>query len=84
MGKSVTRSYTTLVEQVVRELLDLAVVLDPDQLVAEVQLAVEVFLMSQTRLFPKGPIGLLLSAIYTGKSLFLLGIEEPSRKKPHL
>ena len=30
------------------------------------------------------PIGLLLSAICTGKTLILLGIKEPSRKKPYL
>jgi hypothetical protein len=44
----------------------------------------EVFLMSQMQLFPKGPIGLLLWASCTGKTLFLLSIQAASRKMLHL
>ena len=58
--------------------------IDVTQLESPCSPSTEVFLISQTRLFTTGPIGLLLSAIYSGKSLFLLGIKEPSRKKPHL
>ena len=43
---------------------------------AQAKLTGEVFLISQTRLFTKGPIGLLLSAFYTGKALLLLGTKE--------
>ena len=39
------------------------------------------FLLSQKPLFLKGPQGLLLQAIYTGKTLFLLGTKEPFQKK---
>jgi hypothetical protein len=41
----------------------------------------EVFLMSQKPLFLRGPKGLLLQAIYSSKTLFLLGTKESSQKK---
>ena len=53
-------------------------------LLLRLRVLAELFLMSQMQLFTKGQIGLLLRAIYTGKTLFLLGIKEPFRKKPHL